>query len=95
MSDSHLSAGDRRLVDRLSRMEPLPASVLEMGCGEGHKLVALNRSHNVDAYGVDSHEPSVSSLNKAGIGAMVGDMRNLPFDDRHFEVYCQQRTLFS
>ncbi|MGF7131485.1 ubiquinone/menaquinone biosynthesis C-methylase UbiE [Paraburkholderia sp. EB58] len=85
MSDSHLSAGDRRLVDRLSRMEPLPASVLEMGCGEGHKLVALKRSHNVDAYGVDSHEPSVSSLNKAGIGAMVGDMRNLPFDDHHFD----------
>lgn len=85
MCDPRLSVGDRRLMERLSRLEPFPASLLEMGCGDGHKLVALKRSHHVDTYGVDTHEPSVVSLQSAGVDAMVCDMRHLPFDDCHFD----------
>ena len=70
MCDPRLSVGDRRLMERLSRLEPFPASLLEMGCGDGHKLVALKRSHHVDTYGVIRRTFS-GSLQSAGVDAMA------------------------
>jgi SAM-dependent methyltransferase len=85
MCNFPLGALDRRLVDRLLQLKPFPGSLLEMGCGEGRKLLALKHAHNVAVCGVDTHEPSLSSLTHAGVETMTCDMRRLPFDDGAFD----------
>jgi ubiquinone/menaquinone biosynthesis C-methylase UbiE len=85
MCDFSLRALDRRLVDRLLQLTPFPDTLLEMGCGEGRKLLTLKHDHDVNVCGVDSHEPSLSSLKSAGVDTKACDMRRLPFDDGAFD----------
>jgi SAM-dependent methyltransferase len=85
MCDFPLGTLDQRVVDRLLQLKPFPESLLEMGCGEGRKLLTLKHAHNMTVCGVDTHEPSLSSLTSAGVEAMACDMRRLPFDDGAFD----------
>jgi ubiquinone/menaquinone biosynthesis C-methylase UbiE len=85
MCDFPLSALDQRLVERLLQLKPFPSTLLEMGCGEGRKLLTLAHDHRVNATGVDTHEPSLLPLKNAGIDARACDMRHLPFDDASFD----------
>jgi ubiquinone/menaquinone biosynthesis C-methylase UbiE len=85
MCDIALRALDRRLVDRLLHLNPAPRTLLEMGCGEGRKLLALKHGHDMEVCGVDTYEPSLCALKDAGVDARACDMRQLPFDDDAFD----------
>lgn len=85
MCDIALRSLDQRLVDRLLHLRPVPRTLLEMGCGEGHKLIALKSAHDIAVCGVDTYEPSLALLKDAGIDTRACDMRRLPFDDNTFD----------
>jgi SAM-dependent methyltransferase len=85
MCDFSLGTLEQRLVDRLLALKPFPASLLEMGCGEGRKLLTLKNDHSIDAFGVDTHEPSLFELKSEGVETLACDMRHMPFDNASFD----------
>jgi SAM-dependent methyltransferase len=84
MCNPSLQVLEQRLVERLYRLKPSPGRLLEMGCGEGRTLLALNE-REIEVSGVDVHEPALSALRNAGIDARACDMRSLPFEDQAFD----------
>jgi len=63
-----------------------PRSVLDIGTGCGY-LVKILRDKGVKAYGLEISEYAVA--NSHG-NILVGDVRDLPFSDKSFDVVCSQ-----
>jgi SAM-dependent methyltransferase len=63
-----------------------PASVLEVGCGEGELAERLARELGVRLIAVDQSERMVELTRARGIDARVADAESLPFEDGSFDV---------
>ena len=69
--------------------------VLDLGCGRGVLLEALQQSQKTRGVGVDLDVEKISACVKRGISAYQGDMMDFmaKFDDGHFDHVICSRTL--
>jgi len=84
----HLEAFQRYLISLVAPANP--ATILDAGCGEGH-LAALLREHHPGAAitGLDTSVGAVQYAREtfgASAEFVTGDLFNLPFGDRTFDV---------
>lgn len=63
------------------------ADVLEIGSGDGRWLELLARSR-ARPYGIDILPKAAGSASLRGFPVCVGDARDLPFPDNHFDLTC-------
>lgn len=66
--------------------EVAPASVLEVGSGEGELAARLCDELGVEVVAIDQSERMVELTRARGVDARVGDVTELPFDDGSFDV---------
>lgn len=83
MMDSFL-----RSIDDFTTVGVAPVSILEVGVGEGHILKRLTtRYPSAHAVGIDLPDEHLANLwEQEGIPAEVGDVTNLRFPDRSFDL---------
>jgi SAM-dependent methyltransferase len=74
--------------------EVTPRRVLEVGCGTGDLTERLQRELGADVVAVDQSERMVQLTRARGIEAIVGDVRELPFASRSFDVVVAAWMLF-
>ncbi len=60
--------------------------VLEVGCGEGHRLVWLRENLNADCYGIEPSAQAVAAACAKGINVQQGTADILPFDSESFDI---------
>jgi SAM-dependent methyltransferase len=77
---------DAREVVFAAVAEVDPARVLEVGCGEGELSERLQRSLGVEVIALDQSERMVELTRNRGVHAVVGDVQQLPFEQRSFDV---------
>jgi SAM-dependent methyltransferase len=63
-----------------------PATVLEVGCGEGELAERIQRELDVDVVAIDQSDRMVEIARGRGVDAHVGDVHELPFPDGRFDV---------
>lgn len=61
------------------------SSILEVGCGNGHRLSALKQK-GYEVYGIDPSQVAIKDAAANGVNALVGTADNLPFVDNYFDV---------
>lgn len=84
---------EKCLLAAMLRTIPLPASVLEVGCGTGHFTRWL-RAGGFRAVGVDLSSRMLAEAGKHGGSCYVhADGLDLPFDDESFDVVTLITTL--
>ncbi|MDD5037926.1 MAG: methyltransferase domain-containing protein [Dehalococcoidales bacterium] len=71
-----------RLIDKEAR------TVLDVGCGKGEPMMAINRHQHYLTVGIDVFEPYLRECRRQGIHHqyLLGDIRKLPFRDKSFDV---------
>lgn len=86
----------RKFIGRLNRLGagqlPRDAEVVELFCGRGNGLVALQRLGFTRLDGVDL-SPRLIAQYKGSANCIVADCRKLPFDDRSKDVLIVQGGL--
>lgn len=60
--------------------------VLEVGCGDGTRLVWLKNNLNADCYGIEPSALAVAAACAKGINVQQGTADVLPFDDQSFDI---------
>jgi ubiquinone/menaquinone biosynthesis C-methylase UbiE len=85
MSSLKLSTLERALIDRIRLLRPKVKSLLEVGCGEGNKLVYLKKNTDIKVSGIDIYPPFVATLNQSGITTILGNAVHLPYKDSAFD----------
>jgi ubiquinone/menaquinone biosynthesis C-methylase UbiE len=90
----------RSLADDIAESAPRDATVLDVGTGPGVLLVELARRRpDLHLVGVDLSSDMVEAANRnlASLGgraeARVGDVTELPFPDRHFDLIVSSLSL--
>lgn len=63
-----------------------PASVLEVGCGEGELAERMQRELHAKVVALDQSERMVELTRARGVETHVGDVQELPFTDAMFDV---------
>jgi SAM-dependent methyltransferase len=66
--------------------EATPASVLEVGCGEGELSERMTTALSAEVIAIDQSERMVELTRARGVDARVGDVQELPFADSSFDV---------
>jgi ubiquinone/menaquinone biosynthesis C-methylase UbiE len=77
--------------------------VLEIGCGNGHRLKWLQENKNYTCYGIDPSAKAIVVTKNSGVNAAVGTADKLQFEDDLFDVVifgfclylCDREDLFS
>jgi len=83
-SDRHWAANETPLGDKnLDFLSPCK-SVLDIGCGHGHAMLALQKAGK-KVTGLDWTVENVVASTVKGLKAWKGDMHSLPFNDAHFD----------
>ena len=86
----------RKFIDRLNRLGarqwPRDAEIVELFCGRGNGLVALQRLGFTRLEGVDL-SPRLIAQYKGSANCIVADCRKLPFGDRSKDVLIVQGGL--
>ena len=90
-SEPLLRAADRRVVELI----PAGASVLDLGCGSGRLLAALQRRGHTRLVGVEVAQDRIIAAARRGLNVIDYDLnRGLPaFTDRQFDVVVLSATL--
>ncbi|MEM7307390.1 MAG: class I SAM-dependent methyltransferase [Planctomycetota bacterium] len=84
---------DPRLVERLlARTELAGARILDAPCGTG-RLAAGLRPRASALVGLDVSRPMLAEARAAGVDAVQGDVRQLPFPDGSFDLVVCCRLL--
>ena len=65
--------------------EARPRRVLEVGCGEGELAARMHSELEAEVIALDQSERMVELTQARGVDAIVGDVQELPFDDREFD----------
>jgi SAM-dependent methyltransferase len=76
---------DAREVLVAAVAEVRPATVLDVGCGEGDLGERIARELGATVVGVDQSERMVELTRSRGLQALVGDVRKLPFENATFD----------
>ncbi|STX50197.1 Rebeccamycin O-methyltransferase [Legionella busanensis] len=84
MSFPKLSTLEKKLVERIINLKPKAHSLLEVGCGDGKKLIYLKNKYFMKVYGIDLYEPYVEKLRQANISVEIGDARLLTYANDNF-----------
>ena len=84
-ADHHTRSHRQLLRDRFARrlLACAPASVLDLGCGEG-ELLDVCRDAGVPAVGVEPEGEQVNALTLCGHDALSSSATDLPFPDNSF-----------
>lgn len=85
--DSPEQAYRRQLFDAVMAVQP--ASVLDVGCGDGALLRQL-AEHGCSGVGLERDEQKVANLQVGGVEATVGRAEALPFPDASFDCVVMQ-----
>ena len=67
-------------------MEAVPRRVLEVGCGQGWLSQRIQSELGCEVVAIDQSERMVEIAGGRGVDARVGDVLDLPFGDRSFDV---------
>jgi ubiquinone/menaquinone biosynthesis C-methylase UbiE len=76
--------------------------ILDIGCGPGMQTVELAKLSGGQIVALDFHEPFLEQLKEAAkeegvddrVKAVKGDMRNMKFEDNHFDVVWSEGAIF-
>ncbi|WP_419419939.1 class I SAM-dependent methyltransferase [Legionella sp. D16C41] len=79
-----LSQLEKKLIERIIALKPKAHTLLEVGCGDGRKLIYLKNKHNMKVFGIDIYNPYIEKLRQLAIDVEVGDARHLPYPDNKF-----------
>lgn len=63
-----------------------PASVLEVGCGQGELAERIRQEIGAEVVAIDQSERMVELARARGVDARLGDVQDLPFPDESFDV---------
>jgi SAM-dependent methyltransferase len=88
------SGADARDIVFEAVAEARPRGVLEVGCGEGELAERLRHELGVALIAIDQSERMVELAQARGLDARVGDVQDLPFEDRTFDVAVAAWVLF-
>jgi SAM-dependent methyltransferase len=80
---------EQTLLSALAEVHP--ASVLDVGCGDG-RIASLYAAREVVC--LDSSEASVEAAAARGLDARLGDAQSLPFADASFDAVTCNHTLY-
>jgi len=61
-------------------------NILEIGCGNGHRLSFFKSKKNVKLFGIDPSQNAIEEANKNGITAKVGTADLLDYNDDKFDI---------
>jgi SAM-dependent methyltransferase len=97
--------GDCESTERALQLLPILNTnqrILDIGCGSGAQTIDLARATEARIVAVDNHPPFISQLRKRAteegfderITAQVGDMNELQFPDRSFDVIWSEGAIF-
>ena len=64
----------------------LKTNVLEIGCGQGHRLRRLNQLKGWHVAGIDPSKKAIQYANSIGIDSVVGTAEVLPHDDNTIDL---------
>ncbi|MDZ3830793.1 MAG: class I SAM-dependent methyltransferase [Sphingopyxis sp.] len=67
-------------------MDRTPASVLDIGCGEGQLIDTLQKRGIARCTGIEVDPETVRSATGAGLDVRLGRAEQLPFEDKAFDV---------
>lgn len=76
----------REVLDLLSVSANTKLRVLEIGCGDGTRLVWLQNNLNADCHGIDPSALAVAAARSKGIDAQVGTADALAFENQSFDI---------
>ena len=74
--------------------EARPASVLEVGCGEGELAARIQAEPGLRIVATDQSERMVELTSARGVDARVANVQDLPFEDESFDVAVAAWVLF-
>src|SRR5881396_3295603 len=63
-----------------------PPRILEIGCGEGRRLVWLTQNQNAQCFGIEPSAQAVAAARTQGVEVRQGTADALPFDADNFDV---------
>lgn len=69
-----------------SKLVEKPVKVLEIGCGEGGRLLWMASHWGAEVYGLDPSQQAVDMARKNGVQAFKGTADKLPFDESMFDM---------
>ncbi|STX55547.1 type 11 methyltransferase [Legionella beliardensis] len=84
MAYSKLSILEKKLIEKIVNLKPKTRTLLEVGCGDGRKLIYLQANYPIKVSGIDLYEPYVEKLRQQNIDASLGDARHLPYANDKF-----------
>ena len=83
-----------RRVEKASKVMPGGSRLLDLGCGNGELLLAVQKRYH-EVYGIDIAEAALNSARKHGMNVQAVDLNreDLPFPDQYFDTLTILSTL--
>jgi len=92
-------------IYKISHSYPLirPLKILEIGCGDGGRLAAIQKKIDCKCYGVDPSSKAIEIANSLGVVGSIGVADSLAFESSTFDIVifgfclylCDREDLFT
>lgn len=82
-----------RIRQRVIELIPRRVSVLDVGCGVGELLAALEQEKECRCFGVDISGVAIDKLRQQGLEGRVSALPAIPYEDERFDVVTCTETL--